>query len=289
MENSGTKDLKSGRQTEPEIRGSQRDVPTRTNDYTFALPIAEFSYSRSDLHIIRTAQNQFTQDCMERYGITYEIPDVADGNGMADRRYGLSSLTEATKYGYDLPIYDEPRMAKDLSDEASLILHGTEQKNSAGGKRRVNGLTVTPTGCIGEAQSRVSAYSTDPLGAEVAQNIATSSFQESLKSSKVQQAIAAWSSCMKKHGYDFKSPLDATGNTDFYKPSPSPSESKKEIKTATSDVTCKNNSGLLNIWFSVESSIQKHKIAANRPVLMKLKNIHTSVAARVAKQMDQMR
>ncbi|MDX3853012.1 hypothetical protein [Streptomyces sp. AK02-01A] len=289
MENSGTKDLKSNRQTKSEIQGSQRDDPARANDYTFTLPIAEFSYSRSDLHIIRTALNQFTQDCMKRYGITYKIPDAADRNIMADRRYGLSSLTEAAKYGYDLPTYDEPETAKGLSNEASLVLHGTEQKNSTGGKIRVNGLAVTPTGCAGEAQSRVSASSTDPRGAAAAQNIATSSFQESLRAPRAQKAIISWSSCMKEHGYDFKSPLEATGNLDFHKPSPSPSESKKEINTATADVTCKNKTGLLTTWFSVESAIQEHKIAADRTVLMKLKNTHTSVVTRVTKEMDQPR
>ncbi|MFB7274580.1 hypothetical protein [Streptomyces sp. NPDC056244] len=208
---------------------------------------------------------------------------MTNENSTADRRYGLSSLAEAAKYGYDLPPYNTPETAPNLSSEAFLVLNGTERKNSAAEKMRVNGLAVTPTGCIGEAQSKVSAYSTDPHGAEVAQNIATSSFQESLKSEKVQNAITSWSSCMKKYGFDFKSPLDATGNPEFHKPSPSPSESKKEIKTATSDVTCKDKTGLLTTWFSVESSIQRNKIAADRPVLTRLKNMHNSVVARLTK------
>lgn len=99
---------------------------------------------------------------------------------------------------------------------------------------------------------------------------------------KVIKAFAAWSSCMDGKGHPgLADPYKAMdqGVTNDGKPSP------ESIALAVDDIDCKQQTGLVKIWFGVESAIQDKQIADNKSRLTGIKEQHGKEVAAAGKQM----
>jgi hypothetical protein len=79
------------------------------------------------------------------------------------------------------------------------------------------------------------------------------------KDSRVRSVKAAWSRCMTGMGYDYRSPMDASDDPSFG----GDKISEREIATATADVRCKTQVGLVSTWAAVESAYQERLIGKN--------------------------
>lgn len=230
---------------------------------TFSLPIAGYSFTESEAALLRDAENLTTEKCMARYGIEYSAGSVSDQDPPADRRYGLSSFSEAKKYGYRMP--PTPSFEEEsVSGEVEALLYGT----SASGKFR--GQDVPVNGCAGEGVEKLRAKGQPQRGAQAAGMIAKESFIESMESVPVREAMRVWSICMGNKGYRYESPLEAMADQRFL----GDEVSAVEKRTARADLECKDESRLPEVWFVSEREVQRRMIKDNSELLDELQETH---------------
>ncbi|MEV2197364.1 hypothetical protein AB0I02_41275 [Streptomyces phaeochromogenes] len=247
-------------------------VAERQVGYTDRLPIARYSYTEAENIAIESAQHVLTRHCLRTYGITYEPakPDP-DAPEPADRRYGLSSAGEAARFGYH-PNSDAMLNERiPLPEDALPVFYGNRGTAPDGGEKLTyKGKEVPTDGCFGQSVKRLSKEYDEPDESAVASRIATESYAKSMTASPVKEGFRKWSACMRNSGFRYTSPVDPL-NTPAFR---GKTVSVKEKKTAVADVRCKEQTGLLAIWFKAESRIQKAEIERNAEALESLSTAH---------------
>ncbi|WP_251063508.1 hypothetical protein [Streptomyces sp. ISL-24] len=241
-------------------------------DYTFRLPIAEYSYTDAEYEVIRSAEQVLARDCMKGFGLTYRPPESSAPVAAQDRRYGITDLDGARRYGYRMPPLPAAPKAKLTKDQITVLYGKRSLENGAddGAKLEYRGKEVPDNGCLGKAILDFRKPYEYREGSAAASRIAGDSYEASLSAPKVQAAFKEWSTCMKQKGYDYPSPVDAIQSPSFLKGK----VSAKERETAAADVACKRSTGLLETWFETESAIQKDMIKKDVTLLRKLDELH---------------
>lgn len=246
--------------------------PTGQNSYTFRLPLAVYSYSDADYEVIRSAEQILARDCMKDFGLAYQPPKDPPPAAAQDRRYGLTDKESAARHGYRMPPQQEAPEAR-LTKDQIKVLYGNRSVGADAAKNadlRYRGKKVPDQGCLGAAVLGFRKPYEDEAGAEVASRISTASYEDSQKTPEVRAVFGKWSACMKQEGYDYASPMDAMSAPSFVRGKPSATEKK----TAVADVSCKRETGLPDVWFAAESSIQKDMIKADAEALGRLGELH---------------
>ncbi|MEU3405297.1 hypothetical protein ABZ766_15340 [Streptomyces sp. NPDC006670] len=122
------------------------------------------------------------------------------------------------------------------------------------------GKEVPLGGCRGEAK-RMFPMPRTPEAA----NAEGRAFSAAKEDVSVKQTIAQWSACMRKRGFEVKSPLEDLSSLGVSMDSPDPSA--REIEMATADVECKGETKLVELWHKNEESKQEEEIAKAAPRL----------------------
>ncbi|GGW98754.1 hypothetical protein GCM10010353_12900 [Streptomyces chryseus] len=272
-------------------QGPQRDAEERPEasrskesaaserDYTSRLPIAAYSYTNAEYASIEAAENVLANTCMARYSLTYKPPKPPTAPPGADRRYGLSEESSAARYGYHLDSSAAPPQRIQLSKDERTVLFGKQAGDGKSGPLEYRGTKIPDVGCIGQAKNNLGKDYSYPEGAETASRISALSYQKSMLVPEVQTVFKKWSACMKKSGYDYGSPRDPFSVENF---SEGPLTAQ-EKDTAKADVACKRSTGLLDVWFTAESGIQKTMIAEDAAALRKLRDLHQKKVAAARK------
>lgn len=239
--------------------------------YTQELPIARYSYTADEDAAIEGAQHILTQRCLRTFGIEYEPPQQdPEAPAPADRRYGLSSASEAQRLGYH-PDSGPLPTGPDLPEDALTVFYGNRGADPGSGEKIMyEGKEVPENGCFGQAMDTLSDEYDDPAGAAAARHISTSSYSESLTDPTVKEAFRKWSACMRNAGFTYDSPMDPLNSPAFQ----GEKVSAEEKETAVTDVGCKEETGLLDIWFRAETEIQNAGIKENSKALDKLRTAH---------------
>lgn len=248
--------------------------------------------------------NVIIRACMKNYGISYlkNTPDitakVARGFAIADsRRYGISDMDAAQKFGYHLP--PAATSTGKLTTEADPHLSGPEMSVLTGvsvghaqmGKisassRKVGsykGKAIPQGGCVGTADRALQEPgSTKALRQAnlLAAGLERKAFLKTQTHPRVRIVFHKWSMCMKSRGYSYANPIKAaTDRTwDMGKPA-----TRREIAIAVADVKCKQQTDLVNIEYRVESALENSLIRQHKTDLAPLK---TAVSAQVSALQD---
>ncbi|MET8826786.1 hypothetical protein ABZX40_09320 [Streptomyces sp. NPDC004610] len=252
--------------TDPSGTAAERHV-----SYTQRLPIARYSYTADEDAAIENAQHILTQRCMRTFGIDYAPPGrEPTAPAPADRRYGLSSASEAERLGYH-PDSGPLPTGPDLPEDALKVFYGNRGAEiGSGGKIMYEGKEIPENGCFGQAMDTLADEYDDPAGAAVARHISTSSYDESRSDPAVTAAFRKWSACMRNAGFEYDSPMDPLNSPAFQ----GEEISAEEKQTAVTDVECKEKTGLLDIWFKAETEIQNAGIKKDSKALEKLRTAH---------------
>ncbi|MCX5210063.1 hypothetical protein OG689_12290 [Kitasatospora sp. NBC_00240] len=233
------------------------------------LPLQAYMTSYPSRVAIQQAKIRIQQDCMKHLGFAYDPPTPGkypppnfDGANMA-RRYGVSVPEEAEKYGYHLAHEsgDPPLVEPDPA--AGTALKGSGPKGEKPADSR-----IPEGGCLGESDRKVGR-----LDEALVNQLNGDSFERSQSDPAVVDAIARWSTCMKGKGYTATSPLTVT---DQLPSRGSGTVTPQEIATATADISCKTESGLVKIWFDFEVAIQNELIAQNQLALAEARDNNTA-------------
>lgn len=245
------------------------------------LPIFKYLQSGAEANTYDRAYDIIVAQCMAKYG--YNDPHqifVEPPIPAMYRRYGVTSLEIASRWGYHLepgsPLLAKRPAQQPQSAAETLVLTGSvnppPQYSPFGNGKRVtfHGKLLPPGGCAGEAIIRLRAYGPDALQILPSQ-INQDDFTASMTKPQVVAVFRNWSRCMVARGFSYRDPLQAAARFNINTPSPS----RKEIDTAVADVRCKNQTHLVAVWFGVESRLEEVSIRGH---LTALAAIHAKLA-----------
>ncbi|MFD8220309.1 hypothetical protein ACFV2U_43240 [Streptomyces sp. NPDC059697] len=141
---------------------------------------------------------------------------------------------------------------------------------------RYKGHAVPKGGCNAEAGRFLYEDHDKQPGIAAGRKIDVDSFRLSQQDPRITEVFFAWSQCMKKAGYSYKSPLTVTDDPDFA----DAEVSDRERAVAVADVRCKFKIHLEQKWLAVESAIQKKMIEANQSDLSRLSQDQKKIVQR---------
>jgi hypothetical protein len=186
---------------------------------------------------------------------------------LAARRYFIIDPREAAQYGYNRPPSELQADDKvsgggwNPSDREYEVVVGRPPGDGSE-MRDASGASLPEGGCTGEAEQ---ALGEPPAGADDVMRLANAAHDRAENDSRVVAAFAAWSACMERSGYSYRSPREPN-NFDW----PEPAEAG-EIATANADVACKRETNLPGIWMAVEAAYQQLQIEEHAQELSKIK------------------
>lgn len=232
------------------------------------LPLEKFMLSYADEMLIQEARDRAEISCMQRLGfpgwktetIGSNPPQSSNASNM-HRRYGLSDASQAAQYGYRVPGDSRRNGAPDIADqetpEAAVALTG---KSSTGETRsQLKGKALPEDGCMGEVRQKVGNSNMD-----LVEELSIKSFEQSQRSPEVQEATTRWSTCMKGKGYSVDSIWDAGELID-------PTKGSSDVDAthlAVSEVECKEQTNLIDVWFTTEKAVQEQLIKVHSADLL---------------------
>lgn len=207
---------------------------------------------------------------MRGYGFSFK-PE-ADTNTISydasnmGRRYGLSDPAAAAQFGYSVPSFAHPASSDPaLTQQEYVVLTGepaaapgsTPNPTPRPTPGTYNGKAIPAGGCVGQADQQL----TDPANGMLVNQLDQQSLDESQKLPEVKAAISQWSDCMRHNGYQAAAdPLTASLLTQQLGGTAGDAVDKK---VTVADVTCKERTNLVGVWFAAESTVQKRYIAAD--------------------------
>ncbi|WP_225846689.1 hypothetical protein [Streptomyces sp. HPF1205] len=268
-------------------------VPTDVPASALHLPIEAYMLTPLQGARLGWEQDRALRACMARFGLDYPDagpppsgPDAGQEFAVMNRRYGVSAPSAAAVWGYHLarsaPSPASSRVLAPLTDAQSTVFGGTDPRT---GKpvTRFHGKPLPAGGCSAESADLFpDVASPQGPGTAPGQTVATiksDSFAASAADPRVTRVFAAWNSCMRGHGYHLPAdPLKApAGLRTLHDARPD----RAEIAQAVADVACKQRTGLVQVWFAVESAYQVRDIARHRADLEKVKRERDATAAAV--------
>ncbi|MGY0063244.1 hypothetical protein ACWY4P_43035 [Streptomyces sp. LZ34] len=287
-----------GDDTRPAARASKAEQeqlnefrPTRTPraglTEGLSLPLEQYLVAYPDEVSFAKAKYQLDSACMAGFKLSLDDPKPGDSPPLANtsanmpRRYGVTDLAEAQKYGYHLAQdVAEARAATDdsaasegqWSDAQELVYYGGPPPEGQSVRSLTyEGKPVPEGGCSSDSLRTLGGDLNEDLASELDGN----SFDESQEDPRVKAAVQAWSECMSGKGHAVTDP-DVAAHVE------SDDVTSEEIARASDDVACKESTGLVTIWFGVEKEIQTKLIADNHDALEAAKRKNTAVLRAVA-------
>lgn len=253
------------------------------------LPIQAYLVSDSQLIMDYNAARILVSRCMTGYGFAgdpypardvFRMPaDYGIGTNMP-RRYGISDFGIAATYGYHLPPdWTAPQSASPAVSQAEFeVLNGKDQASGVSvAGRQAGGHAIQDGGCAGAATRELGGALTN----QTAQAIDDQSLVTSQQNPAVQAATKAWSACMARSGYSFSTPYQPAGSLG------SSFAGQPEVHMAMTDIDCKRQTRLVEIWFNAESAVQNQAIEAQQLQLNAEASTNKAVLAAAAKLLGQ--
>jgi hypothetical protein len=222
------------------------------------LPFDAYRFGAADQALIARARRVLQARCMRARGFAgFTVPDLGEAAPPAvaaiERRYGVVDPEVARRFGYHFP--PDPaarrRLARREAWEAGLTAPERVALRGSDGDG----------GCVAQTEAtlrrgtalRVTGWFT-PFD--------FASLRRSRGTAPVRAATRDWRRCMAGHGLHYATPDDAVADPAW--DLNSPAASAAEIRTAVTDVRCKDRSHLTRVWYATEVALQNAVIAGNR-------------------------
>lgn len=240
---------------EPEI-GTVRQVDSH-DDLVF--PLDSYHLSSTERATIARADDVLVRECMRRNGFDYELPDRTDEPALENRVIGIVDMESAAQYGYKPAGYPEhANRVKEAhrttwTPDMMSVLNGD-------GQSEINGVAVPEGGCGAEARAKLGTTSDGKPGDEnFVFRLESMSGDMAQADSRLKAAFEKWRHCMADAGFDYRDPFQANNDPAFAEEV----ATRREIDTATADVTCRTRHHVNGIWVAVRSAYQRQIITAH--------------------------
>ncbi|MFI9783596.1 hypothetical protein ACIHEI_08845 [Kitasatospora sp. NPDC051984] len=264
-------------------------TPTAAGPDGHILPIAKYLISPDEDRRIQAARTALVGSCMKRFGFDYSPPQISEKPDLMTRRYDLTDAQSAAVRGYHREMSPgsggEVPSPQGLSPEMQLVLGNgkmapkTSSATPMPSTTAVNGMTVPEGGCFGEADDKLMAGGGLVQDQPLADEINGRNYEKSLSDSRVRDVFHRWSQCMEKKGYTYGTPVDAVSDNRWR----TASASEVEIATAKADVECKQQTNVVDVWFTVEAEYQTADVQSNSRPLQQVRNAIDVAVANAAK------
>jgi hypothetical protein len=268
-------------------------IPSAASGQTISLPLNSYAdTSGLQQTVLAEAQSLLTQKCMAARGFVYtsQVTPTQEQAFLQGIEYGFDvsvlraswliiSLSDASTYGYGQPA------AASGPSPGGLYLGGFTSFNALSQHPALAvallgfapGVRIGPVrqeGCLNLASNEIYRAGSNQLGDPVPA-IAQQASLWTQSDPRVLAVTAAWSRCMARRGYHYRSPQQAAGHNWPTTPTAA------ETATAVADVTCKQQVNLTNTWLTVEAAYQTALIGQNIATLANLQASFTSALNRV--------
>ncbi|WP_146169570.1 hypothetical protein [Actinoplanes italicus] len=232
---------------------------------TLTLPLDRYAPDTAQYSLVEHARVVLIIECLRGFGIDHEIPPPSPPgpSGKYAERYGIADAAQARTHGYHPAPQDTEAagQAGDFSLKPEARAIATGQVATAAGRK------VPAGGCTGEADRKLLEGVKYDLPELFYEKLFSEAFDRARNDSRVRSAYAVWSACMTKSGFKYPDPWAANNDPRWLE---SEVASKDEIATATADVTCKQESNLVNIFAAVERAYHEQVIERNPAPFAKL-------------------
>lgn len=264
-------------QTEPAIQ-----IHRISSSQQIDLPLARYISTPADEEAYDEAVNVEQKRCAAEFGVTTTLPVAEQPSELeldTARRYGVVNPSEVARYGYKLP----PTMAGSEDDKAHgwnpssrefVVMNGAQPDGSPATVDPVSGKKLPKGGCSAEGARALDKGQTPPPRNDLVENLLGQAWNLTIADSRALTAAKKWSSCMAKHGYDFKHRWDA-GN------SVGTASQDVQITMAKLDLSCATQTGYIDVWYAVDSAYQQRLINDHQGELEATLGDHRAVMARV--------
>jgi hypothetical protein len=259
-----------GKSTAPPKAAATRSSPSTTMP---ALPLDAYVPTAEQWEVLNRAQGLLEQDCMRRLGFTrWQPPDPRVVRQAPMYAFGIVDEQQAARYGYHSPRVADLRRLWDQASRLSAAQRAqqraelaAETGDSAFGA--LPGRQVPPGGCGGEADRKL-AEGAPPHEPNLYGQLVTEANQRTVADNRVRAVVEAWSRCMRRAGFDYRSPTELSGPEGNRWSTPEPVAA--EIATARADVACKKQTNLPGVWLDVTAAYQRQLIEQHQLVLDQL-------------------
>ncbi|MEL3944664.1 MULTISPECIES: hypothetical protein [Streptomyces] len=268
-----------------EHRPANRDVTKRFDEKdpaTWSLPVEAYLPTDDEDKQLSRAREALVSACMKDFGFDWKAaPDLPElgPKTLTDWRYGIHDLALTKKRGY------KPDAAEQVAYDAAVQEGAVDEDESPaeatvlnGDVKKYDGKKVPQGGCSGRADRTLSGGK-GSFYSDFAEDLGNEAFVRSMKEPKVVAVFGQWSACMKKHGYSYKAPLDASDDPRFSAPEVTP----EEIATATADIGCRKRYHVAKTWYETEVRLQNKAIEKNEERLSDAKDRLDIAVKRAAK------
>jgi hypothetical protein len=235
-------------------------IPVVTDWRQITLPLDAYVQDAADRQVVLRAEYAATKECMESFGFDFNAPQW-DKPELADlspsihyRLYGLLDLQHAQTMGYHAYVEEPTAEAQNSAEQHPDGYDDVLATNSGTGT--FNGQPVPDGGCIGKARVAIEGTSANE---DLVSNLDARAYTAHNTDSRVKFGFEAWSNCMSKEGYTYKTPMDANNDNRWS----GPTATTEEIAVATADVNCKLATNLVGIRMAVDAAYQRQEIASH--------------------------
>ena len=255
-------------------------IPPANSSLAVAMPLEAYqAISTQQQEALADASNLLIQRCMAARGFndnSAASPPFSTVTSLAQIETGgagLTSITQARTFGFV-----HPKGAGSSSSSGPAII-GIVSGSGFGASLKVGraytealfgfapGSGAGPGGhvsCLQESSKEVYGPIVGEPAPDPVPGIAQQAVGFTASDPRIHAVERAWSRCMARHFYHYSTPQQLEGQ--HWKSPPS----KKEIKTAVADVTCKTQTNLLNTWLAVQAGYQQALIGRNLATLAQL-------------------
>jgi len=252
-------------------------IPAIAPGTYLTMPLDQYIATRGQQQIFLQAFAKVQSACMARYGWKFPVPSFSPP---AARDHGTQfgrSPAQASIYG-DHP---DPAALSQGGQPGTQATHDTSRRKSqlplpaaelavlnGSGVRVAAGKPVPDGGCSAETYRHLDpTYQTvgqaPAIQAELAQRLARTAFLLAEDDGRMQSAVRRWSACMHSAGYAYRTPRQASQDTAWRTPAPSPAE----IATATADESCQARQNLIGTQAALVAAYQHVLISRNTRAL----------------------
>lgn len=225
---------------------------------SLVLPLTAYYPGSQQVANIQTVRFALLSRCLQQVGFSYPdvITEPVQYGGDPGRGqfydFGVTSTSFAAHYGYhDTSVTKPMRTASGGPIPQQGALSAAENAAAAKCATQIDGQT-------GYLNSNWNI---------LVQTLGIEAWQRANTDPRTLAAFKSWSSCMQAKGFDYSTPLRSLagqlGNSDAAKGWLTAAPSRLEIQTATADVACKAQTGLLKTWIGVLAAYQKALLPAN--------------------------
>ncbi|MFC0864658.1 hypothetical protein ACFHYQ_20410 [Sphaerimonospora cavernae] len=269
-----------------ETGGPPVPVPTSAED--FVLPMDAYNVSAAQHVEIARARADLVEDCMRAFGydLRIQVPDVASysQNGLVD---WLGDL-QVDRYGYAGPPGRTRQSAAD-DDRGIFAVTDDEFRVMVGKTARVGGKKVPVGGCDGAVEGILNAGASGLDGQETPGktdvyrlgDLQSGAAESAYRDPGLHRAGAAWAECMRKAGYAYSQPEEATADprwaiTAKNDHDPPPQGTPVEIRTAVDDHRCRLETNYYGKRQAIYAAHQQKAIDANPRLLAGFHDLMTT-------------